>query len=373
VVDISPAPNIDAMATNGGIAVQCRPQLTGGNPPAITSYAAQLAARAAALANLLTQLEHARDQLHQTWPAGQGSTAARNKLTSTLTQVGNLIQAITAFVRELNGAAGKLTVAYTGANSAIRSTDPTVGALRSNPYTQAAASALATGSTSIIAAFLRAIASVLSAIGQANMAQILQAVAGVAGAVGQLLSGTGTPATPSSGTATAGTTVTTPTLPDLGTLTSSTTGTTPATTSVTPATTGTNTTVGTGTTTGAGAGAGTGSSGFIPVTPGTGTAATPPATATTVPATTVPATTVPATTVPATTTTVPATASGGATQGTPVASPGHHVTVTVNADGSVRVDADMSAQVDVVETGPDGTEIDRHITVDADGSTVAVG
>jgi uncharacterized protein YukE len=345
VVDIGPSPNIDAMATNGGVAIQCRPQLTGGNPPAILSYAAQLASRAATLLTLVAELERTRDVLRQSWPTGQGSTAAASKVTSTLTELGKLIQAILAFVRELEGAAGKLTTAYTGANAAVRATDPTVGALRSNPYTQAAASALATGSTSIIAAFLRAVSSVLSAIGQKNMAQILQAVASIASAVGQLQPGTGSTAIPAlTSTATTGatpaTTVSSPTLPDLGTLTG-----TPTTTTGTT-TTGTTTTGTTGTTPTLGTLTGSNSTGFIPVTQGTGTAATPPATTTGTVATPV-----------ASTTTAPA----------------HHVTVTVNADGSVKVDADTSAQVDVVETAADGTKVDRHITVDADGNTVAVG
>jgi hypothetical protein len=54
------------------------------------------------------------------------------------------------------------------------------------------------------------------------------------------------------------------------------------------------------------------------------------------------------------------------TPATPPAGSGHHVTVTVNGDGSVVVDSDISAEVDVVEKNADGTEVDKHITVNPD-------
>jgi uncharacterized protein YukE len=330
VTDIFPTPNIDA--AGGGFGSLCRPLVTGGDPQAILRYAGQLDTKVRALVGILGDLERSRDQLRQAWPSGTGSDAAVRKLTRAMDVFNRLLHAVTAFIKQLEATAGQLDTATKGCNAAIRSAEPTVAALRSNPYTQAAATAMATGTTSSVAGFLKAIGSLLTSIGQGNIGSLVSSVGTMAGEVAQLSGGaaaaptTATPTTttpsttPTATTATPATPITMPATPNLGSLTAA----TPSTAQPTmPATTPATTPAGTG---------------FVPVAPGTNTAGGAVGT-----------------------TTVPANAAGT----------GHHVTVTVNDDGSVVVDADISAQVDVVERNADGSEVDKHITVAADGAVTA--
>lgn len=347
-MDIVPSPNVDSSALNGGFSALCRPLVTGGSPQAVFSYAVQLGDKVRALTSVLTELERSRDQLRQAWQSGAGSAAAMQKLTRTFDTLQRTLQAIQRFNNELQMAASKLDLAGKGCNAAIRAAEPTVAALRSNPYTQAAATAMATSTTASIAAFLKGIGSLLTAIGQNNIGAVLSSLATIANDVARLSTPTATSGTtpvstlPSTGTApgTPTSPISLPTSPtDLGSLTS------------TPSTGGTSTssTGGTGgTLTGGTAGggypygypggstSGTGT-GFIPVNPGIPTL---PGTMHTMPVVTTPA--------------------------APPAGSGHHVTVTVNGDGSVVVDSDVSADVNVVEKNADGTEIDKHITVNPD-------
>jgi uncharacterized protein YukE len=350
VMDIAPSPNVDSSALNGGFSALCRPLITGGSPQSVITYAVQLGDKVRALTSLLTELERARDQLRQVWQSGAGSAAAMQKLTRSFDTLQRALQAILRFISELQTAAIKVDLAGRGANAAIRVAEPTVAALRSNPYTQAAATAMATSTTASIASFLKGISSLLTAIGQNNIGAILSSLVTIASDVARLSTPAATSGTtpvstlPSGGTApgTPTSPITLPTSPtDLGSLTS------PPTSGGTP--TGSTGSTG-GTLTGGAAGGGypygypggSPGTGFIPVAPGIPTL---PGTGTTMPGT---GTTMPGATTPA----------------TPPA--GHHVTVTVNSDGSVVVDSDISADVDVVEKNADGTEIDKHITVNPD-------
>jgi uncharacterized protein YukE len=374
VMDIAPSPNVDSSALNGGFSALCRPLITGGSPQSVITYAVQLGDKVRALTSLLTELERARDQLRQVWQSGAGSAAAMQKLTRSFDTLQRTLQAILRFISELQTAAIKVDLAGRGANAAIRVAEPTVAALRSNPYTQAAATAMATSTTASIASFLKGISSLLTAIGQNNIGAILSSLVTIASDVARLSTPAATSGTtpvstlPSGGTApgTPTSPITLPTSPtDLGSLTSPPTsgGTPTGSASGTPTAgtggisaggtggTGGTLTGGTGgTLTGGTAGGGypygypggSPGTGFIPVAPGIPTL---PGTGTTMPGT-------------------GATMPGATTPATPPA--GHHVTVTVNSDGSVVVDSDISADVDVVEKNADGTEIDKHITVNPD-------
>lgn len=358
-MDIAPSPNVDSSALNGGFSALCRPLITGGSPQSVITYAVQLGDKVRALTSLLTELERARDQLRQAWQSGAGSAAAMQKLTRSFDTLQRALQAILRFISELQTAAIKVDLAGRGANAAIRVAEPTVAALRSNPYTQAAATAMATSTTASIASFLKGISSLLTAIGQNNIGAILSSLVTIASDVARLSTPAATPGTtpvstvPSAGTPTAP--ITLPTSPtDLGSLTSPPTsgGGTPTGSTGGTGATPTGSTGGTGATptgstggtlTGGTAGGGypygypggSPGTGFIPVAPGIPTL---PGFGTTMPGTTTPA--------------------------TPPA--GHHVTVTVNSDGSVIVNSDISADVDVVEKNADGTEVDKHITVNPD-------
>jgi uncharacterized protein YukE len=352
VMDIAPSPNVDSSALNGGFSALCRPLITGGSPQSVITYAVQLGDKVRALTSLLTELERARDQLRQVWQSGAGSAAAMQKLTRSFDTLQRALQAILRFISELQTAAIKVDLAGRGANAAIRVAEPTVAALRSNPYTQAAATAMATSTTASIASFLKGISSLLTAIGQNNIGAILSSLVTIASDVARLSTPAATPGTTPVSTVPSGSTapgtptapITLPTSPtDLGSLTSPPTsggGTPTGGTGATP-TGGTGGTGGTLTGGTAGGGypygypGGSPGTGFIPVAPGIPTL---PGFGTTMPGTTTPA--------------------------TPPA--GHHVTVTVNSDGSVVVDSDISADVDVVEKNADGTEIDKHITVNPD-------
>ncbi|HKT04811.1 MAG TPA: WXG100 family type VII secretion target [Rugosimonospora sp.] len=309
-MDIPPTPNIDAAAGGNGFGTVCRPLVTGGDPQWILSYAAQVAGKARSLVSTLTELERSRDQLSQLWQTGSGRDAALRKLAASFAQFDRTIEAANRFAHELEAAAGKLNTAQQGCTAAIHTTEPTVAALRSNPYTQAAATALATGTTASIASFLKGIGALFTAIGQNNLGGVLSSLGTIATGVAQLNNSGSTAALPATSI--------------------------PATTTTTPTVASTDPT----------AQASLSNLGSLTAAPTTGSATTPP--------------------VPAT-----LTAATPAVPATPAAAPatnGHHVTVTVNADGGVVVDSDIGADVVVVERNADGTEVDKHVTVTANGT-----
>src|SRR5690606_18093745 len=89
-------------------------------------------------------------------------------------------------VRELEAAAAQLETAQNAYRSIVSSVNPTVAALLSNPWTQAAARALATSATSSLSGFLKAIAGVLNAIGAGNIGSIVSSLATIVGEIEKL-------------------------------------------------------------------------------------------------------------------------------------------------------------------------------------------
>ncbi len=160
--DLFPTPAIDSAAANGGFSVQCRPLITGSNPQAILQHAAHFAEKMQAFANLLADLQRARDQLRQVWQSGAGADAAMRKLSQSFDKFAHTIETVNKFITELRTVASKLDLAKKACNAAIRVTEPVVAALLSNPWTHAAARAIATAVTTVIAAFLKAIAAILN-------------------------------------------------------------------------------------------------------------------------------------------------------------------------------------------------------------------
>ncbi len=249
---------IDGVASNGGVGALCVPLITTGDPPAILDFARQLADRLRQFVGVLADLERCRDQLRQLWTGTGASDAAIAKLAKAFDTFHRTIDVLTKFIQELEAVAGKLDMAQRGHNAAVRAAEPTVASLAATPWTRPAATALATGTTMSIAGFLQGIGSLFSAIGQTNLGGLVSSLGTIANSVSQLSSS------------------------------------------------------------GSGSTGGTPVAGFLPVAPGTGTAAT---------AGTVSAVSTISTLGPA-----PA----------PAVSAPHHFTVTVEPDGTVRVDADVS-------------------------------
>jgi uncharacterized protein YukE len=180
-VDLVASPFIDQMAAGGGIGSLCRPLVMGGDPAAILGYTGQVTDRIRTFVSLLGDLERARDQLRQLWTGSGASDAAMRELAQAFDTFHRTIQVLTRFVQQLEAAAGTLDLAQRGHNAAVRAAEPTVAALSGSPWTRPAATALATGVTSSLAAFLNTAGSLLTAIGQQNIAGIVSSLSSVTG------------------------------------------------------------------------------------------------------------------------------------------------------------------------------------------------
>lgn len=179
---------MDAAASGGGPSTVALPQLMGGNPAAILAHAAQVMQGATKLAGLLQDLERSKQQLREAWPRGSASDNAQRKLSNSFKNFNETIQAVFSGVRELEAAAAKLEIAQNAYRTIVNAVNPTVAALLSNPWTQAAARALATASTGTLSGFLQSIAGVLNAIGAGNIGRIVASLASVVGEIEKLFS-----------------------------------------------------------------------------------------------------------------------------------------------------------------------------------------
>ncbi|MEH1017356.1 hypothetical protein V6U90_30230 [Micromonospora sp. CPCC 206060] len=186
--DIPNSGAMDAAASGRGPSIVALPTIVGGNPQAILAHAAALTARVARLVTLLADLERAREQLREVWSAGSASDSVVQKLNKSFASFQQIIETVYAGIRELEGAAAQLTTAQEGYRAVVSAVNPTVAALMSNPYTQAAGRALAVSTTGILKAFLTGIGGILTAIGVTNLGQILTGLATIIGQVEQLFS-----------------------------------------------------------------------------------------------------------------------------------------------------------------------------------------
>ncbi|MER7332691.1 MULTISPECIES: WXG100 family type VII secretion target [unclassified Micromonospora] len=186
--DIPNSGAMDAAAGGRGPGTVALPTIVGGNPQAILAHAAALTARVARLVTLLADLERAREQLREVWSAGSASDSVVQKLNKSFASFQQIIETVYAGVRELEGAAAQLTTAQSAYRAVVGAVNPTVAALMSNPYTQAAGRALAVSTTGILKAFLTGIGGILTAIGVTNLGQILTGLATIVGQVEQLFS-----------------------------------------------------------------------------------------------------------------------------------------------------------------------------------------
>ncbi|BCL12538.1 WXG100 family type VII secretion target [Micromonospora sagamiensis] len=186
--DIPNSGAMDAAAGGRGPGTVALPTIVGGNPQAILAHAAALTARVTRLVTLLADLERARDQLREVWSADSASDSVVQKLSRSFASFQQIIETVYAGIRELEGAAAQLTTAQGGYRAVVSAVNPTVAALMSNPYTQAAGRALAVSTTGILKAFLTGIGGILTAIGVTNLGQILTGLATIVGQVEQLFS-----------------------------------------------------------------------------------------------------------------------------------------------------------------------------------------
>ncbi|MFG1779562.1 WXG100 family type VII secretion target [Micromonospora sp. NPDC049048] len=188
MLDIPNSGALDAAAGGRGPGTVALPSIVGGDPAAILAHAAAMTARVARLVTLLADLERAREQLREVWSAGSASESVVQKLNSSFASFQKIIETVYAGIRELEGAAAQLTTAQTAYRAVVGAVNPTVAALMSNPYTQAAGRALAVSTTGILKAFLTGIGGILTAIGVTNLGQILTGLAGIVDQVEQLFS-----------------------------------------------------------------------------------------------------------------------------------------------------------------------------------------
>ena len=179
---------MDVAAGGGGPSATALPQVVTGNAPAVDNHAAQLTQLLTRLVGLLQDLERAKNQLRQVWPAGSAADQTQNKLGTSFGSYDQVIQSGYTFVRELQGAAAQVKAAQTGYSSVVSTVNPTVAALWSTQYGKPAATALSTTTTGTLNSFLTTIGGLLKTIGTSNIASIVSGLAQIAGGLQKLLS-----------------------------------------------------------------------------------------------------------------------------------------------------------------------------------------
>jgi hypothetical protein len=187
---------MDVAAGGNGPGVTALPKVVTGNTPAIDLHASQLTQLLSRLVGLLQDLERAKNQLRQVWPAGSASDQTQSKLGTSFGSYDKVIQSGYTFVRELQGAAAQLKTAQTGYSSVVSAVNPAVATLWSTQYGKPAATALSTTTTGTLNAFLSAIGGLLKTIGSSNIGNIVSGLT-------QVLSGLEKMLSPSNGTSTA--------------------------------------------------------------------------------------------------------------------------------------------------------------------------
>jgi len=188
---------IDAAAGGRGPGTVVLPSIITSQPEAIVRYAADLAQRVARLAGLFQELDRARQELRGVWRSGAASDSAIDKLVTSAEAFQKIAGTVEKVITELGSAAEAIQIIQKAYRAVVGMVNPVVAALMSNPYTQAAARALATATTAALKGFLTVARVALDAIGLVRIAAAVVALVGIAREVGNLLSGRAEPAPPS--------------------------------------------------------------------------------------------------------------------------------------------------------------------------------
>lgn len=190
---------IDAAAAGRGPGTVVLPSIITSQPQAIIKYATELAQQVAKLAGLFQEIDRARQELRGAWSAGSASDNAVEKLVKSAEAGKKIFDAIEKVITELGSAAELVRIIQAAYQAVVRMVNPVVAALLSNPYTQAAARALAHSTTAALKGFLTAVRVAMDAIGLVRLAAAILTLVTIAREVERLLSGDAGPtvATPS--------------------------------------------------------------------------------------------------------------------------------------------------------------------------------
>nr|MDT0661545.1 hypothetical protein [Micromonospora sp. DSM 115978] len=186
---------MDAAATGGGPSTVVLPSIVTGQPQTIVGYAADLAQQLAKLASLFQDVERARQELRKVWSTGSASDNALDKVVKSVEAFKKISDAVEKVVTHLQSSAQIVKLVQAAYQAVVRAVNPVVAALLSNPFTQGAARALASVTTSALKAFTTIARTALDAIGLVKLAAAIISLVTIAGEVRNLLSGS-----PSAGT-----------------------------------------------------------------------------------------------------------------------------------------------------------------------------
>jgi uncharacterized protein YukE len=141
----------------GTFNVSCVPQIAGGNPGQIHSFAGDLAGVLGKLSGLLSQLQQQITQLMKVWTSTQSAPDAMKTFTKAFTTFQHMIDAIDKFIKALHAAADMVDKAMNGADAVVKKVDPAIGSklATQQPAAVAAAKLQAVTMDSVVKSFLQ--------------------------------------------------------------------------------------------------------------------------------------------------------------------------------------------------------------------------
>jgi hypothetical protein len=181
---------MDTAAGGSGPGAAVLPWIVSAEPEQILRYGTDLLSRMARLVAIVGQIDVAGQQLRQSWPSGSASDGATAKVRAGLAGFTRITTAVQALQGEIQASAQAVQLVQHAYRTVISAVNPTVAALLSNPYTHAAATALATSTTSGLAGYVGATRAVLDTIGLVRLTAIITTLATIADDLKALLSPT---------------------------------------------------------------------------------------------------------------------------------------------------------------------------------------
>ena len=172
---------MDVAAHGGGPAARVLPWIVGTEPAQVQRYIAELVGHITKIAGIVDRIDDARGSLRTTWSAGSASDGAVGKVGGTIALFGKIVKAVEALEAEIQGVALALGLVQNAYRGVVSSVNPTVAALLSNIHTRPAATALATGTTSGLAAFVSGTKATLDTIALVRLVAIVTQLVTIAG------------------------------------------------------------------------------------------------------------------------------------------------------------------------------------------------
>ena len=179
---------MDAAAGGGGPTATVLPWIVSTEPDQVLRYVTELVGRITKIVGIVDQVGDAGGNLRKAWTAGSASDGAIAKVQGTIRTFEQIVKAVETLQAEIVAVATALRLVQNAYRSVVSSVNPTVAALLSNVYTQAAARSLAVSTTSGLASFVSSTKATLDTIATVRMLAVVTALATIAKELESLLS-----------------------------------------------------------------------------------------------------------------------------------------------------------------------------------------